>query len=240
MNHINNILIVGGLHGDEPSGIEVAKYFRKNTYSHIHSIIGNPEAIKQNIRFVGTDMNRSFQAKTYISIEEKRAKEIKKLLYKYDLIIDIHNTRAPHTTCAITTCTPNNLHILLANYFCFSKIVIMPPSGSLIAQNPDKAISLEIALDDTEKFSKEYLIKKLINLQEYLPSSKKKKLAIYKYGNTYKSSYLNKMGFDITNLTNFKDISKKQKIILKLPINNHYYPIFFKPDKKEDTISFIT
>ena len=150
--HLKNILVIGGLHGDESSGIAIAKYFQQHSHNGISSFIGNPAASVKNKRYLETDLNRSFDTKVATSLEERRAEEIKPLLKKFDFIIDFHNTKGDFTTCAITTVKPNKVHIAIALHFGFKKLVIMPPSGSLISRHAQNAISFEIATNERNKF----------------------------------------------------------------------------------------
>lgn len=80
--------VVTYTHGDEPPPEEWKKY---------SSIIGNPRAKEAGVRFVQTDLNRSFGVANPQSYEEKRAKELQKEIQGYDLVLDIHRTESPST-----------------------------------------------------------------------------------------------------------------------------------------------
>ncbi len=97
MEAINNVIICGGTHGNELTGVYLAK---KHNW-----ILANPAAAAVCRRYVNRDLNRCF-ALTELNGNENnfgelaRAREINALLGKKgtdtapDLILDIHNTTA--------------------------------------------------------------------------------------------------------------------------------------------------
>lgn len=220
------VLIIGGLHGDEPTGIAVARYFQLHPHDGIVGFVGNEEASSQNIRFIETDLNRSFQPKVVVSIEEQIAQKLKRKTQDFDVIIDIHNTRGDDTTCTITTMVPNAVHFSLAKYFGFEKLVIMPDSGSLIAEKQEKAISLEIALNDREKFSVQYLIEKIKRLD--LAVGEERKIVLYEFIRSIPTTTLQRVNIQPSDIHNFKELTYKQKQALGLSIYKIYCPIFAK------------
>ena len=119
MNRIKNIVVVGGTHGNEYTGVWVAKALsrklaatppEKPMYSsfNLKTIIGNPEAHLKNKRFIDHDLNRQFSHQALESddrdeesVEVRRASALNQLLGpkfsdsggpKTDLIIDLHTT----------------------------------------------------------------------------------------------------------------------------------------------------
>lgn len=108
MNKINTIAIVGGTHGNELTGVYLAKKFKNNqdliTRPSFSSqvLLSNPKAIQECRRYIDKDLNRCFspadlQNSTLISYEDTRAKEIQKILLSpqglpVDVIIDLHTT----------------------------------------------------------------------------------------------------------------------------------------------------
>lgn len=72
-------------------------------YEMPNALIANPLAKERNVRYIETDLNRSFGAKTPVSYEEKRAIELEKILSEYDLVVDIHRTTAQTKFCGIVT-----------------------------------------------------------------------------------------------------------------------------------------
>jgi len=93
---MRKILFVVCTHGNELAGLHL---FLTHPYGRRKNIewevlIGNPEAMTLNQRFLETDLNRSFNANWSTSYEEKRAQALKKRLKKYDVVYDIHTTSA--------------------------------------------------------------------------------------------------------------------------------------------------
>ncbi|GAM74036.1 probable aspartoacylase [Vibrio ishigakensis] len=100
MEKLNKVLLVAGTHGNELSGIYLQKLIKDNLYPADRSsfstscILGNPEAVKRNVRFVESDLNREFGETGSDTLEGKRAQALKQqhASTKNQLIIDLHNT----------------------------------------------------------------------------------------------------------------------------------------------------
>jgi aspartoacylase len=107
MEKITTVAIVGGTHGNELTGVYLARKFQRNqdliTRPSFSSqvLFGNPKAIKECRRYIDKDLNRCFSSadlqNSTSSYEGTRAKEIQKLLLSpqglpVDVIIDLHTT----------------------------------------------------------------------------------------------------------------------------------------------------
>lgn len=108
MSKVNRVAIVGGTHGNEYSGIYLLRQWQNNPdYVNRESfncsmVLANPEAHKQNKRYVDCDLNRQFLPNLLAdaelnNIEQTRAKQIDAQLGPRgnagtDFIIDLHNT----------------------------------------------------------------------------------------------------------------------------------------------------
>lgn len=95
---MKRILFVVCTHGDELAG---HKLFQDYPYGETDKvswkvIIGNPEAVSLNTRYIESDLNRSFNIKKPRTYEEKRAQILKSYFKEYDEIYDIHTTRSIH------------------------------------------------------------------------------------------------------------------------------------------------
>ena len=108
MNQIQRVVIVGGTHGNELTGIYLVKKFDRareligrSTFETI-ALLGNPKACEIGRRYVDIDLNRCFrqqdlQNPNLSSYEAQRAKEIyrsfsSKNTQQQNLIIDLHST----------------------------------------------------------------------------------------------------------------------------------------------------
>ncbi len=119
MQVLKNILIVGGTHGNELTGVKfVEKWGIRSEEiqalcpgAQVKFLLANPEAVLLCRRYKDKDLNRSFSGESLASAEPvyeiQRAKEINALYgekgekTKTDFIFDIHNTEANMGFCLI-------------------------------------------------------------------------------------------------------------------------------------------
>ena len=115
-----NVVVLGGVHGDEKVGIEVIRrlldgfgltdcgsgktYVGKGIFGNLFLGFGNPEAIGRGTRAsgAGPDLNRSFQTEELNAAPSPsdpydlfRARELSVLFRQTDFLFDIHNTYSP-------------------------------------------------------------------------------------------------------------------------------------------------
>ena len=125
---IKNVVVVGGTHGNEYTGVWCIKALDANRHSlrkdfpslRVSTLLGNPEAFMRNKRFVDTDLNREFSGaklklhedETYENnLETLRAIQLNKILgpkfmnaeeyHGTDLIVDLHSTTSNMGTTII-------------------------------------------------------------------------------------------------------------------------------------------
>ncbi|HEY8999083.1 MAG TPA: succinylglutamate desuccinylase/aspartoacylase family protein [Candidatus Saccharimonadales bacterium] len=149
---MKNVLIVGSQHGNELLGEKLYAYIMKQPPEaalHVAYVLANPEARKRGIRFVESDMNRSFtRDDTY---EAERAIRLKALVQdgNYDLVIDAHTTTVAQAPCLIISgIREDNKTYLRATHI--KNIVVMKHeflAQSLIGNVP-RAVSVEVSNDD--------------------------------------------------------------------------------------------
>lgn len=121
MSLINNIVVAGGTHGNERTGVRlVQKWMEKPecykslcTSAHVDLVLSNPEAMRLNRRYRDHDLNRAFSqtcldsAKDLQQYEFRRARELNKIYgpkgpnTKTDLLLDVHNTGSNMGFCLI-------------------------------------------------------------------------------------------------------------------------------------------
>ena len=110
MKRISRVAIVGGIHGNELTGIYQVKKFERfpqliqRASFEAFTLLGNPQAFEIGRRYIDKDLNRCFYSQdlhdpTLSSYEERRAKTIYQQLKPpdkspVDLIIDLHSTTA--------------------------------------------------------------------------------------------------------------------------------------------------
>lgn len=96
-----------GTHGNEKVGVFAVDKILKDIEVKtgvVYFVYSNPEAIKQDERFIEKNLNRCFLEKqegnTY---EEKRARELMKILDKCDALLDVHASNSPETIPFVIT-----------------------------------------------------------------------------------------------------------------------------------------
>lgn len=225
------ILVIGGIHGNEYTGIELVKILNENPLENIESVIANPQAVNKDKRFIETDLNRSFGKTETMSLEEKLAKNLIQKIKKKPLILDFHNTTADYNSCAITTKKPTEEVLKICSHLELEHIIIMPPGNSLIGQCQNTAISVEISNNQGPKFSPNFFYQKLKTAISKKPDRKI---------NTYR--FVKKIpkpsNLDLSKINNFEELILVQKKLLNLDLSKKYYPIFKGEEAYQDT-SFI-
>ncbi len=88
------VLLNACTHGDEKIGLIVSERIKKLKVvsGDIDYQIANPEALEKGVRYIDSDLNRSFPGDPNGNSEEKRAVELVKKIRKYDCVLDFHST----------------------------------------------------------------------------------------------------------------------------------------------------
>ena len=122
---MNNILMIGGTHGDEKIGVKALEVLESRR-DDFDWIVGNPRALKVGKRFTQTDLNRSapgdLLSKNY---EERRVAELVRLSAKYQYTIDLHGTNKATGIFLIVT-NPTRANLRLARMLDVERVVIWP------------------------------------------------------------------------------------------------------------------
>lgn len=143
------ILIVGAQHGDERLGPRLNRFLKNHAtgrYKDVDYLCGNPRALRRNVRFTETDLNRSYDMASPKTYEQKRAQKILRYIEagRYDYVLDVHTSRADVGGFVLATHLDGAVgQIITAS--CFERVAIMPPhiaDCSLIGRAPN-AISIE-------------------------------------------------------------------------------------------------
>ena len=120
MSLINTIVVAGGTHGNERTGVRLVQKWMEHPecFSSLCSakvdlVLSNPEAVRLNRRYRDFDLNRAF-SQTCLDVnadpqqyEFRRAKELNALYgpkgaaTKTDLLLDVHNTGSNMGNCLI-------------------------------------------------------------------------------------------------------------------------------------------
>ncbi len=153
---MKNVLIFGGTHGNEWTGIAVIKNYEtyfKEKYPNLRLkfIHSNPEAYKINKRFKDEDLNRAFEfvnekRSTY---ENQRARELKEIISKEDcFIIDIHTTTSNMgKTVILSHYHPLNLKMAeaITKTFSDARVIGAPdPNKKYLASQSETGLMIEV------------------------------------------------------------------------------------------------
>ncbi|WNO61223.1 aspartoacylase [Rheinheimera sp. MMS21-TC3] len=119
LDTIKQVAIVGGVHGNEFSGIYLIKRYQAQpdlmtrASFNTETVWANPEAHYANKRYLHSDLNRQFKSldladMTLANYEQSRAKVLNAQLgpkgnARTDLVIDLHNTTSNMGACLILT-----------------------------------------------------------------------------------------------------------------------------------------
>ncbi|MGI6103027.1 MAG: hypothetical protein ACOYBJ_00155 [Patescibacteria group bacterium] len=60
---MKRILVVGGLHSNEPLGIKLVQHLINHPCPGVTALLGNPRAVQSNVRYIEEDVNRIFPGK---------------------------------------------------------------------------------------------------------------------------------------------------------------------------------
>jgi len=121
MSNINTIVVAGGTHGNERTGVSLVEKWLAHPECYnticksakVDVVLANPEAVRLNRRYRDHDLNRAFsQTCLDMSVEPaqyefRRARELNRLYgpkgadTRTDLILDVHNTGANMGYCLI-------------------------------------------------------------------------------------------------------------------------------------------
>jgi succinylglutamate desuccinylase len=157
MTPLKKVLIFGGTHGNEWTGIFAVKKFATELAAEfknldIQFIFANPEAHKLNRRFKDEDLNRAFQflhEERPDSYEHARAKEIKLMIDEAPcFILDLHTTTSNMgNTVIISHDQPMNFHVaseLIKNVPDCRVILSPDPNKKYLASQSDFGMMIEV------------------------------------------------------------------------------------------------
>jgi succinylglutamate desuccinylase len=207
------ILLLGSQHGNEYLGERLFEYI-KNSHAdlldNVTFVIANPRARKQRLRYVESDMNRSYtgHSSTY---EERRAQKILRLISEsdFDVVLDMHTTTTEQTPCLIVaSIRPENVRFIQAS--SIDKIVVMnnPITATTLNGVCPQAISVEI----NESFTDDILENLCADISRYVEN---------------KPSIAEKYAYEVTHLLEKAEITDEEATMLRnfTLSPQGYYPI---------------
>jgi aspartoacylase len=152
----SRVVIVGGTHGNEWTGITIVNHYqdylsKKYPNLTLEFIFANPAANQANARFKDEDLNRAFQFLNEVrtSYEHIRAKEIKAIIQREPcLVLDLHTTTSSMgNTLIVPSYNPLILSLCakLQQKFKDCRVIGSPdPKRKFVASQSDFGLILEI------------------------------------------------------------------------------------------------
>ena len=216
------ILIIGGMHGNEPLGPELVRLIKEKPLTNVAVMLANEQAIAKNCRFIKTDLNRSFPGNTKSSdYEARRAAELLKMCQEYDFVLDFHNTHCPNNDCGFVGSTAQQQMYNVSAWLGLTRVIVA--DYDCINKYAPNCLSVEISLDSPECNAKIWYerIAMLATLKS-IPATEQ--VQTYKF--VYRISLEDKARLNLPakNLQAFKPIS--QKLAAEMGVKSPAYPIF--------------
>ncbi len=152
---MNKILLLGFHHGNEQLGKHLYTYIRSrrpDLLHHTHYLVANPRAMARGVRYLESDMNRSYtgEGTTY---EERRAAQVLRQIrqHNYALVLDLHTTTCNQPPCFIAADPLANGGFLMAS--SIAKVVHMkhPVVETSLIGNYQRAVSIEINEEEAKQ-----------------------------------------------------------------------------------------
>lgn len=214
-------LVIGGLHGNEPLGLEVCRQLEKLNLPYIDVLYGNPQAIKKNIRYIEEDLNRAFPGKASGSLEAKRALKIMEVCKNYDFVIDFHNTHCPDNDCTFLGSRSPGAY-QLASFLGFDKVVQADAYDS-INKYVTNCLSVEVSLSSPLCNASDW-VDKMVGLKDYNPKEKYGRPQTYEF--VYRITREEQYKFNFPKWEAFRAVPKGDLRPLNLKASGVIYPIF--------------
>ena len=138
---MTKILAIISTHGNELLGPNVLAYMlskRSKLLEDIEFIIANPRAYAKNVRYIESDLNRSYGLglDTY---EGRRAKIIEERirLLKPELVLDFHTTTAEQPDILITANKDNEIVQRFINSSAVKDVLVVKPLNDITTVAPN-------------------------------------------------------------------------------------------------------
>lgn len=162
------ILLVASQHGNEYLGEKLYKYIqgkRPELLQHIECVVANPQARAKRIRYLASDMNRSYNGNQVTHEEQLASALLDKICSGgYDLVLDLHTTACQQPDSLIlASINSKNRRFLQASsiqhFVIMEKKIastalngVVPESVSVEVNQDISQADLESLCDDIERF----------------------------------------------------------------------------------------
>ncbi len=214
-----NILVIGGMHGNEMLGIDLVESLQKSPIKGVEVRVANPKAVKLGKRYVESDLNRSFGDQPDDTYERRLAKTLLNDIEDYDIVLDFHNTQTPNNNCCFVGVNGATKLYGVAEYLGFTECV--QATYECINKYASNVLSLEISIQDTWD-SVEYWRSKLTSLVNEQKVVLRYALRVYRYSR--RVTWDERSTYNIDGWTPFVAIEKG--ISVALGVSEGSVPIF--------------
>lgn len=235
------ITVVGSVHGDEPAGKNAIMNFlgRDLDYNRpVKFIIANEEALEKNIRYIDTDLNRSFPGNPESENHEERlASELMKEI-KGTKVLDIHTTRSyPEPFATFTHLNEETISIMKASGLEYG-VHFPEESGTLHEQTTGIVVETGHqgtgqARKNAEKVIESFLSS--LDVIESEPTQSNSSLEIFRYFETVEGNWE-------FLAENFELVEKGEVYAKKdcenLEASESFYPVLMSTDGYEGMLGF--
>lgn len=113
-----DVAIVGGIHGDEPSGVRAVREVLEsstNLQRPIQLVVANPPAVASHRRYLNDDMNRVFPGDPASEDRERRlAAALLKSISDCGVVLSLHSTHSSDDPIALVSRSHPEVHALAA------------------------------------------------------------------------------------------------------------------------------
>ena len=156
-----NILIVGGTHGNEQTGLQMVAQTEDAKVEGITAVVANAKAVQANKRYIDEDLNRIFNTEgdshehSLIPFLEEKMKD--------KFVIDFHNTTADSMSCLIVNSTSLTM-FAVATALGLNKILIIPSQNNLISG--EGGVGVEISRNEMKKYSAKKMFQAIKEMKE--------------------------------------------------------------------------
>jgi succinylglutamate desuccinylase len=159
------VTVIGGIHGDEPAGVEVIRKLREDDIEYrrpVQLVIGNPSAVEECERYLETDLNRAYPGNETGVLEEQIASEIMDII-NGTTVLSIHTTHSTDTPFAILDSSNERLTRIVDELSVPYAVDPTPMDGNALSRYGD-VIELEAgrqysdeAIKQAQQITEQYL-----------------------------------------------------------------------------------
>lgn len=235
------ITVVGSVHGDEPAGKNAILNFLEKDLKYnrpVKFIIANEKALEKEVRFLDTDLNRSFPGDSESENHEERlASELLKEI-ENTKVLDLHTTRSyPEPFATFTHLNDETTSILKASGVNYATH-FPEESGTLHEQTTGIVIETGLQGTDQARKNAEKIIENFLASMDVIEAERPQledSLEIFRYFETVEGDW--EFLAD-----NFKLVKKGEVYAQKegevLEASENFYPVLMSTDGYDGMLGF--